>query len=127
MPTTLALSCTSTPMPSSSCRAWVDSASPKWLSTAPAASSRTTLVVAGSKLRKLPLSVRRESSAICPAISTPVAPAPTTTKVSQASRASGSVSSSASSYAPKILPRSSRASSMVFMPGAYSAKWSLPK
>ena len=35
--------------------------------------------------------------------------------------------SSAISNAPKMRPRSSRASSMLFMPGASSAKWSLPK
>ena len=34
---------------------------------------------------------------------------------------------SAISKAPKIRPRSSRASSIDFMPGANSAKWSLPK
>ena len=71
--------------------------------------------------RKLPFSPRRESSAIWPAISTPVAPPPTTTKVSHARRASGSSSFSAISKAPKIRPRSSSASSIVFMPGANRA------
>ena len=54
-------------------------------------------------------------------------PAPTTTKVSAWATSSGVVASSARSKAVKIRPRSSRASSMVFMPGAKSAKWSLPK
>ena len=70
---------------------------------------------------------RCASSAIWPAISTPVGPAPTTTNVSHRSTAAGSVSSSASSNAPKIRPRSSSASSMLFMPGANSANPSLPK
>ena len=39
----------------------------------------------------------------------------------------GSVCRSASSNAPKIRARSSSASSMLFMPGAKSANWSLPK
>ena len=41
------------------------------------ASSRTIRAAAGSKLRKFSPSARRDSSAICPAISTPVGPAPT--------------------------------------------------
>ena len=78
--------------------------------------------------RKSRLSVRCASSAIWPAISTPVGPAPTTTKVSRRSIVLGRVlASSAISKAPKIRPRSSSASSMLFMPGAYSANWSLPK
>ena len=81
----------------------------------------------GSMLRKSPRRVRRASSAIWPAISTPVGPAPTTTKVISRSISAWSVASSASSKAPKMRPRSSRASSMLFMPGANSANWSLPK
>jgi hypothetical protein len=69
----------------------------------------------------LPFSARRESSAICPASSTPVGPAPTTTNVNQAARCSTSDSSSAISNAPKIRPRSSSASSIVFMPGSCTA------
>jgi hypothetical protein len=74
------------------------------------------------------LSVYRASSAICPAISTPVGPAPTTTNVSRwlTSRPC-EANTSASSNAPKIRPRSSRASSIDFIPGAKRAKWSLPK
>ena len=69
----------------------------------------------------------RDSSAIWPAISTPVGPAPMTTKVSHAARRSASSSSSASSNAPKIRPRTSSASSIVFMPGAWRANSSRPK
>ena len=54
-------------------------------------------------------------------------PPPTTTKVSQPRRASGSVSASASSKAPKMRPRSSSASSMVFIPVAKLANSSWPK
>ena len=60
---------------------------------------------------------RRESSPIWPAISTPVGPPPTTTNVSHARRFSGSSSSAAISNAPRIRPRISRASSIVFIPG----------
>ena len=52
--------------------------------------------------RKSRRSVSRASSAICPAISTPVGPAPTTTKVSQLRRRAGSGSISAASNAPRI-------------------------
>jgi hypothetical protein len=71
--------------------------------------------------------VLRASSAIWPAISTPVGPAPTTTKVSSSSMSCSSSESSASSKAPKILPRSSSASSMLFMPGANLANSPCPK
>ncbi|SKU51208.1 Uncharacterised protein [Mycobacteroides abscessus subsp. abscessus] len=67
------------------------------------------------------------SSAICPAISTPVGPAPTTVKVMSLRRRTGSLERSACSNAPRMRPRSSRASSMDFIPGAHSAKWSFPK
>ena len=67
------------------------------------------------------------SSAIWPAISTPVGPAPTTTKVISRSISLGVLASSAHSKAPKIRPRSSSASSIDFIPGAYWANWSLPK
>ena len=109
------------------CAALSDSLPPNDPSTASAASMRTTRAVRGSMLRKSPGSARRASSAIWPAISTPVGPAPTTAKVSRRSTWSGSSDSSASSNAPKIRPRSSRASSMLFRPGACSAKASLPK
>ena len=78
-------------------------------------------------VRNAPFSVRSASSAICPATSTPVGPAPTTTKVRRRSRSAGSVATSAASNAPRMRPRSSSASSMVFMPGAKVANSSLPK
>ena len=78
-------------------------------------------------LRKSLRSVRRDSSAIWPAISTPVGPAPTTTNVMSRSISLGVLASSAHSNDPKMRPRSSRASSIDFMPGAYCANWSLPK
>ena len=88
-----------------------------------------------SSTRALPGSIRwkslrrtsLESSAIWPAISTPVGPPPTTTNVSHARLASGSSSSAAISNAPKILPRSSRASLIVFIPGAQRENSSWPK
>src|SRR5262249_50238376 len=83
-------------------------------------SNRTTLTSAGSKRRKLSFKARLASSAICPEISTPVGPPPTTTKVSHARRESISSSSSAISKAPKIRSRCTSASARVFMPGAHS-------
>ena len=97
------------------------------LSTAGSASTRITRALRGSMCLNCPGSVRWASSAIWPAISTPVAPAPTTTKVSQRSTSSWLVCRSASSNAPKMRARSSRASSTLFIPGAKSANWSLPK
>ena len=92
-----------------------------------AASSSTIRACVGSKRRKLWRSARRESSAIWPASSTPVGPAPTIANVSHGSRAAASGSSSAISKAPKIRPRSSSASSIVFIPGAWRAYSSWPK
>ncbi|COX21572.1 Uncharacterised protein [Mycobacterium tuberculosis] len=77
--------------------------------------------------RNAPFNVCSASSAICPAISTPVGPAPTTVNVSSLARRSGSLDRSACSKALNMRPRNSNASSMDFMPGANSAKWSLPK
>ena len=90
------------------------------------ASTRMIRAWVGSIRRKSFFSVRLASSAICPAISTPVGPAPTTTKVSARSASAGVCASSASSKAPKIRPRSSSASSIDFIPGAWRANWSLP-
>ena len=80
----------------------------------------------GSMRRKSRLRVRRASSEIWPAISTPVGPAPTTTNVMSRSTSAWVDASSASSNEPKMRPRSSRASSIDFMPGACRANWSLP-
>ena len=57
----------------------------------------------------------------------PQGPAPTTVNVSSLARRSGSPDRSACSKALRIRPRNSSASSIDFMPGANSAKWSLPK
>jgi hypothetical protein len=72
--------------------------------------------------------IRRSSSygPSCPVSSTPVAPAPTTTNVSQILRRRGSGSRSAISKAPKMRPRSSSASSIVFIPGAWCANSGCP-
>ena len=66
-------------------------------------------------------SVRRASSAICPASSTPVGPPPTTAKVIQASRSSGSAASSARSKAPSTRERTRRASASDLSGGASAA------
>ena len=124
---TIAPSWISTPSFSSRAAAFWPSFSPIGGSTAGAASSRITRALVESMWRKAPLSVWSASSAIWPAISTPVGPAPTTTNVSSFSRRTGSLERSACSKAPRMRPRNSRASSMVFIPGAHSAKWSLPK
>ena len=90
------------------------------------ASTRMMRALVGSIRRKSFFSVRWASSAICPAISTPVGPAPTTTKVRARSASTADSASSASSKAPKIRPRSSSASSIDFIPGAWRANPSLP-
>ena len=107
-----------TPSRRSSAAAFAESRSPNVARISLPPSTSRTSASAGSIRRKLPWRPVRASSAIWPAISTPVGPPPTTTKVSQARRASGSGSFSAISKAPKIRPRSSRASSIVFIPGA---------
>ena len=126
-PVTKAFMRSSTPSFSRDLRALAPSFSPKGGSGADAPSTRTTRALVGSMLRNSPLRVLEASSRICPAISTPVGPAPTTTKVRRRSTTAGSVACSACSKAPKMRALSSRASSMVFMPGANTAKWSLPK
>ena len=73
------------------------------------------------------LSVSRASSAIWPAISTPVGPAPTTTKVSQAARRCGSASISAASNALRIRDRVASALSSDFTSGAAARHSSWPK
>ena len=78
-------------------------------------------------VRKLRRSVSRASSAICPDISTPVGPAPTTTNVSCAWRASGSSIISAASNARRISARTAIALSSVLTSAAYSRQSSCPK
>src|SRR5699024_2260798 len=108
-------------------RAALPSLLPNGGRTSGAASSRMTRAAAGSIRRKLFLSVCCASSATWPAISTPVGPAPTITKVSNRLRCSSSSVISACSKQPMIRLRSSSASSTDFMPGAHCSKWSLPK
>ncbi len=76
--------------------------------------------------RKSFLSVCRAISAMAPANSTPVAPPPTITKVSQAWRCGGSVTRSATSNAVRILLRMLVASSIVLRLGAHSRHSSWP-
>ena len=90
-------------------------------------SSRSTRTDAGSNVRNSPLRQRTASSRTWPASSTPVGPAPTITTVSHFARSPGSSATAAISNAPKIRRRSSRASSIVFMPGAKRASSSWPK
>ena len=73
------------------------------------------------------LSVRRASSAICPATSHPVGPPPTTAKVSHRRRSASDGAVSASSNAAKIRRRRLRASSIVFIGRECSASSSCPK
>ena len=72
------------------------------VSTRSVASTSSTRAWRGSIERKSPRSVSRASSAIWPAISTPVGPPPTTTNVSHARRRRSSCSSSAASKADRI-------------------------
>ena len=72
-------------------------------------------------------SVWRAISAIAPAISTPVAPPPTSTNVSRRLRSAGSVVRSARSYATSIRALTLNASSSVFSDGACGAQSSWPK
>ena len=77
----------------------------------------------GSRAR----SVSCASSAICPAISTPVGRAPTTTKVSQALASLGSGSTSAASNAPRMRLRMSSAPASDFSSGAYVPPFLVPE
>ena len=79
------------------------------------ASKRSTAALVGSIARKSCSSVRRASSAICPATSQPVGPPPTTAKVSHLRRSASEGAVSASSNAAKIRRRRLRASSIVFI------------
>ncbi len=67
-----------------------------------AVSTRSTRALRVSTWRKSRRRLSRASSAICPAISTPVGPPPTTTNVSQLRRLSSSGSTSAASNAVRI-------------------------
>lgn len=127
MLTTVRLSITVTPSPSSDRLALADSESGKLVSTRSRASTMITRAALESMKRKLPFSVSRASSAICPDISTPVGPAPTTTKVSSARRASGSLIISAASKARRRFERTEIALSSVLTSAAYCRHSSCPK
>ena len=117
----------SMPMSRRSCIARRRSDSGKAPRIVGAASSSTIRASAGSMRRKLWRSEWRDSSASCPASSTPVGPAPTMTNVRKRRRETGSGSRSAISNAPRTRPRSSSASSIVFIPGASCANSGCPK
>ena len=104
-----------------------DSDGAKLPSTRSAVSTSRIRPVLGSIALKSPRRVSRAISAIWPAISTPVGPAPTTTKVSQPVRRAGSGSSSAPSKALRMRRRTSSALSSDFTSGACSAHSSWPK
>jgi hypothetical protein len=72
-------------------------------------------------------SVARASSAMVPAISTPVGPAPTTTKVSSRRTSAGSPHSSAHSNASSNRSRIDNASSRLLSTWVYCAQSSRPK
>src|SRR5262249_42847777 len=99
----------------------------KELSTRSPASTRRIRPVVGSAERKSRRRLSRASSAIWPAISTPVGPAPTTTNESQDERSSGSGAISAASKALRIAERVTRALSSDLTSCANSLHWSLPK
>jgi len=100
------------------CRTGLDPISSKGIYQAVSLSDVQTFIIAGRR-------VWRASSRTAPAISTPVGPPPTTTKVSRRRRSSP-LPRSARSNADSSLRRISVASSMVLRPGAIgsqSASW----
>ena len=101
--------------------------SEKGPSTRGAMSSRMIRADSGWMRRNSDLSVLRTSTAIAPAISTPVGPAPTRTKVRRSRWRAGSSSASACSNACRILFRIATASARFFSPGANFANSLWPK
>ena len=89
-------------------------------STRGPASTSTMRASRGSMLRKSWRSATRASSAMAPAISTPVGPPPITTKVRRRRRASGRVAASACSKAIRMRRRMSVASSIVLQAGRHA-------
>ena len=96
-------------------------------STFGVASNSSTWALLGSISRYSPRSTRWASSAIWPASSTPVGPAPTTANVNHAWRSAGSDCCSAISNAPRMRLRTRPASSSVFIPGAIRSHSRWPK
>ena len=126
MPVTMWLTSGVTPKFSSELNALADSFSGNAASTRSPASTRSTRVRLVSKLRKS-FWVSRAISAICPAISTPVGPAPTTTKVSWRSRSASVSATSAVSKARRICARMCSAPSSDFSSAACSCHSGWPK
>ena len=120
-------SSTSTPIRSSERRAKTASFSGKPDSTRGPASTSRMCAVCGLMWRKSRDNVAWASSASAPAISTPVGPAPTRTKVSKRWRIAGSVTLSASSKASSTRRRINVASSIDLRPGASRGQSSWPK
>ena len=116
-----------TPSRRSERSAFADSDGGNPVSTRSAASTSRMRPLPGSAERKSPRSVSRASSAIWPAISTPVGPAPTTTNVSHSPRRSGSRSSSAASKAARMRLRTVSALSSDFTSAAWALHSSWPK
>ena len=127
MPTTVWPVTTLTPIRCSERAAFAESEGGKVVSTRSAASTSRIRAVRGSTARKSLRKVSRASSAICPAISTPVGPAPTTTNVSHAARRSASSSVSAASKALSSRLRTTSALSSDFTSAACSLQSSCPK
>jgi len=127
MSTTVRSSSSVTPRDGSERAALRDREGGKVVSTRSAVSINRTRDCAESMERKSPRRVLRASSAIWPAISTPVGPAPTTTKVSSARRLAGTGSVSASSNALRTRARVARALSSDLTSGAKRRQSSWPK
>ncbi len=107
--------------------ALADSDGGKVVSTRSAASISSIRPLAGSIWRKSWRIVSWAISAIWPAISTPVGPAPTSTNVSQAARRWGSGSISAASNAARMRRLTCSALSSVFTSDAWARQSSWPK
>ena len=120
-------SSTETPSRSSARCALADSRGGNVPSTRSEASISRMRASRGSIARNSRLSVRRAISAICPAISTPVGPAPTTTNVNHRSRRATTCSVSAASNADSSRRRISSVSSSPFGAGASCSHSSCPK
>ena len=120
-------SITSTPIRFNFFRVLRASDSGKVASILGAASIRIMRAEFVSICRKSEASALCASSAIAPAISTPVGPAPTSTNVSSSCTFCGSVSISAASKASKMSRRIDVASIIDFSPGASCSHSGCPK
>ena len=127
MSCTLTPSCTVTLRCRSCSSALRESSTSNTGSTRSAASSKMIRASRGSMCLKSRSIVSRAISEMAPAISTPVGPAPTMTKVISRSRSTGSLVTSAFSNASSRRRRMSSASSSVFSPGANCSHSGWPK